>query len=240
MGATMGTITGIIPTSQSSQTDCPTVPQYLEDVYTWAYLDPGNQRLLDRPVVVDVILWGNARRLMRWATAEVAPGTRCLETACVYGTFPVQLAEAVGRDGDLLIVDVAANQIAGAARKLAGHPQVRLRLADCAEPFGEQFNTVVCFFLLHEVPMEYKRRIVDNVLDAVGPGGKAVFVDYHRPHPLHPLKPITGFIFDWLEPFAKDLWHHAIRDFADRPDEFVWTQATLFGGLFQKVVAARK
>ena len=33
------------------------VPRYLRDVYTWAYLDPRNVRLLDREWIVDVILW---------------------------------------------------------------------------------------------------------------------------------------------------------------------------------------
>ncbi|MDH3741959.1 MAG: methyltransferase, partial [Hyphomicrobiales bacterium] len=93
--------------------------------------------------------------------------------------------------------------------------------------------------LLHEVPTDYKHKVIDALLGSVVHGGKAIFVDYHRPHFAHPLKPITSLVFDTLEPFAKDLWRNAIVDFASTPGEFVWSKQTYFGGLFQKVTASR-
>jgi hypothetical protein len=98
---------------------------------------------------------------------------------------------------------------------------------------------VCCYFLLHEVPEEYKHLVVDSMLDNITPDGKVVFVDYHKPHWAHPLKAITSLVFDTLEPFAKGLWRNKISDFASAPDEFVWTTQTYFGGLFQKTVARR-
>jgi hypothetical protein len=74
----------------------------------------------------------------------------------------------------------------------------------------------------------------------VPPGGKVVFVDYHRPHPAHPLKPVTGFVFRHLEPFAFGMWDQEIADLADNVGDFEWSKETLFGGLFQKVVARRR
>jgi hypothetical protein len=53
------------------------------------------------------------------------------------------------------------------------------------------------------------------------------------------LKLITSLVFDTLEPFAKDLWHNEIADFASAPGEFMWRKQTCFGGLFQKVIASR-
>jgi len=67
-----------------------------------------------------------------------------------------------------------------------------------------------------------------------------VFVDYHRPHWAHPLKLITSIVFDTLEPFAKGLWRNEIRDFASDAGNFAWRKKTIFGGLFQKVVAERR
>ena len=69
------------------------------------------------------------------------------------------------------------------------------------------------------------------------PGGKVVFIDYHKPHWAHPLKAITSFVFDTLEPFAKGMWKTEIRDLASEPDRFNWRKERFFGSLFQKVVA---
>jgi hypothetical protein len=52
------------------------------------------------------------------------------------------------------------------------------------------------------LPYSYKRWVIDALLKAVRPGGKVVFVDYHKPHRAHPLKGLTSLIFDLLEPFA--------------------------------------
>ena len=96
-----------------------------------------------------------------------------------------------------------------------------------------------CYFLLHEVPEDYKYKVVDLLLEKVRPGGKVVFVDYHKPRWWHPLKLITSIVFDTLEPFAKSLWRNEISDFASKADQFSWRKETIFGGLFQKVVATR-
>jgi len=64
---------------------------------------------------------------------------------------------------------------------------------------------VTCFFLLDEVPEDMKTRIVQALLGVVRPGGKVVFVDYHRPHPAHPLRLVMQFVFAWLEPFRLDV-----------------------------------
>jgi ubiquinone/menaquinone biosynthesis C-methylase UbiE len=93
---------------------------------------------------------------------------------------------------------------------------------------------------LHEIPDEEKQQAVKLFLSLVKPGGKVVFVDYHKPRWWHPLKLITSIVFDTLEPFAKGLWRHEIKDFADRPQEYHWRKERIFGDLFQKVVATRR
>jgi hypothetical protein len=70
------------------------------------------------------------------------------------------------------------------------------------------------------------------------PGGKIVFVDYHRPSRLNPFRYIMIPILRSLEPFAMDLWESAILDSfapAHRPVRAV--KRTYFGGLYQKVTA---
>ena len=105
--------------------------------------------------------------------------------------------------------------------------------------FDETFDVVCCYFLMHELPDDYRRGVAAALLDSVQPGGKVVFVDYHKPHWAHPLKLITSLVFDTLEPFAKGLWRNEIEDLADEPGSFSWCKIPQFGELFQKVVATR-
>jgi len=219
------------------------IPKYLSRTYTWAYLDPRTLRWLDRPAVVSAILWGNANRLMRSAVAEFSAGQRVLQAACVYGAFSRMLADRVSASGALEIVDVAPLQLANARRKLAGLAHVVLRQADLSLPGclrADSHDAVCCFFLLHEMPEEERRRVVDNLLRAVRPGGKIVFVDYHRPRRWHPLGPVMAGVFRWLEPYAPSLFDHSIESRSPRAADFEWKKATCFGGLYQKLVGVRR
>jgi SAM-dependent methyltransferase len=213
------------------------LPAYLEETYWWAYLRPASLALFDHTWVVSVILWGCLKRLKRAAFAELKPGLKVLQAACVYGDFSPHLARTLGAQGRLDILDIAPIQVANCRRKLKGLMTARVRCADAAAPGGAGYDAVCCFFLLHELPNDYKRRVVDALLNSVVPGGKVVFVDYHLPRPFHPLKGLMSIVFDRLEPYAKTLWHHEIRSFATSAEKFTWRKETYFGGLYQKVVA---
>jgi SAM-dependent methyltransferase len=224
----------------SSQLTAGPIPDYLRDVYTWCYLTPWTAELLDRQVVVQAILWGNAQRLVDDALAEVKPGDRVFQPAAVYGSFSRQLAELIGRNGRLDVRDVAPLQVARTQRKLAGLPQAHVACRNAVDPEPREFDAVTCFFLLHEVPDDVKVQVVQAVLQMVRPGGKAIFIDYHRPHRWHPLKPVMLFVFAWLEPFAKAMWSREIKDLAGTPGaSFRWSKSTRFMGLYQKVTAER-
>lgn len=218
----------------------PSIPSYLEKTYHWAYLDPRNVKYLDHEWVVKTILWRQHRRLEQAAFAEIEPGQHVLQAACVYGDFSKLLAEHIGPEGKLDIVDVAEVQVTNCRRKLAGFRHTTVRHENVLHLRNETVDAVCCYFLMHELPNDYKRGVVTVLLNSVRPGGKVIFVDYHRPHWAHPLKLITSLVFDTLEPYAKDLWRKEIAAFAGYDSRFTWRQESYFGGLFQKVVATRK
>lgn len=85
----------------SSQLTAYPIPDYLRNVYTWAYLTPWLTGFLDRQFVVQAILWGNAQRLIGDVLAAVKPGDRIFQPAAVYGSFSRQVAERIGRHGRL-------------------------------------------------------------------------------------------------------------------------------------------
>lgn len=218
----------------------PVIPDYMQKIYYWAYLNPRNVRLLNRESVVRLILWQQHARLRRAAFAEIEPGQQVLQSTCVYGKYLPMLADHIGPDGHLDLVDIAEVQLINARRNLQGRKNVTLRHADVMSLGDEKYDSVICYFLLHEIPEHHKRAAIDVLLKKVRPGGKFVCIEYHKPHWAHPLKPITSLVFDTLEPFAKGMWRHEVRDFAAQSELFDWSKETFFGSLFQKVVATRR
>jgi ubiquinone/menaquinone biosynthesis C-methylase UbiE len=225
---------------QSALSPAPGIPDYLQKTYRWAYLDARNARYLDHEAVVKTILWRQHRRLEQAAFTEIEPGQHVLQTACVYGDFSQVLAKHIGPEGKLEVVDVAEVQVRNCRRKLAAYEHAVVRHENVLHLRDENVDVVCCYFLMHELPDEYKRGVAAVLLKCVRPGGKVVFIDYHKPHWAHPLKLVTSLVFDTLEPYAKGLWRTQIAAFAGNDAGFLWRKETYFGGLFQKVVATRK
>jgi len=231
--------TGASEAGQSSPREATVIPAYLREVYGWAYLNPTNAGLLDRDAVVSAILLGNNGRLRRALLAEIEPGQRVLHVAHVYGRLIPELAARVGRSGRLDVIDLVPLQVALCRHKLRAFPQAHVRIADACRPGDGVYDAVTCFFLLHEIPDERKRAVVDALLARIVPGGRVVFVDYHKPVRWHPLRGLMRGLMTRLEPFAESLWHHEIAQFASAPGPHRWEKKTLFGGLYQKTVAHR-
>jgi len=216
------------------------VPDYLVRVYDWAYVDPKWVDLLDRDIVVRVLLFGNDARLMRIYLDEIRPGMKVWQVAHVYGDLVQRAAARVGSTGEFHLTDITPIQIEHGRRKLAAFPWASVTRADAATfDSGTDYDLICSFFLLHEVPDEKKRQIVNHLLDRLPPGGKALFVDYHRPAWWQPVRWILKGANAWLEPFADALWRHQILDYASHPECFTWRKRTYFGGTYQTVWVER-
>lgn len=223
----------------ATPSDAAVIPAYLREVYGWAYLNPINAGLLDRDAVVSAILLGNNGRLRRAILSEIEPGQRVLHVAHVYGRLIPELAARIGCSGWLDVIDLVPLQVELCRRKLQAFPQAQVRIADASHPDDGMYDAITCFFLLHEIPDECKRSVVDALLARIVPGGRVVFVDYHEPARWHPLRGLMRGLMTRLEPFAESLWHHEITEFASVPGAYRWEKQILFGGLYQKTVAHR-
>jgi len=217
----------------------PAIPAYMYEVYNWAYLNSTNARLLDHDAIVSTILLGNNARLRRSLISEIMTGQRVLQAAHVYGRLIPEIARQVGPAGYLEVIDLVPLQAALCRQKLRDFPQARVRIANASNPGEAMYDVVSCFFLLHEIPDDLKRSVVDALLLRVDRGGKVVFVDYHKPARWHPLRGLLQLLFNRLEPFAESLWHHQIVDFATAPENYRWEKQTFFGGLYQQTIAYR-
>lgn len=222
----------------------PLVPSYLQETYWWAYVHPWAVRVFERGWLVNLILLGNYVRLRNAALAEVGPNAEghTLQVACVYGDFTARLAERVGTDGKLDVVDVMPIQLHNLERKLPPDTRARLlhRDSTALEFADASYDRVLVFFLLHEQPLAVRRRTLAEAIRVVKPGGKVVLVDYHRPHRWHPLRPAMRAVLHRLEPFALDLWDAELADYLpDNVEAASVHKQTFFGGLYQKVVLTR-
>ncbi len=225
----------------SAAEDVTELPEYLVRNYWWAYLTPASLFVFDNPVFLTALLWGNLPRLVRSVCVEFDAGETVLQAANAYGNLCTELAERVGPGGWLDVIDISPLQVQHVQRKLAPYPHTRVWIADAASPGGRLYDGICCFFLLHEIPDDLKHAVVRSLLARVRPGGKVVFVDYHRAVRWHPLRRPMDLVFRWLEPFAFGLIDREIADFAgDAAQGFTWTKSTFFGGLYQKVVALHR
>jgi ubiquinone/menaquinone biosynthesis C-methylase UbiE len=239
-------IKGLFPTTPWAHADAdPAIPDYLEKNYWWAYLHPNAVRFFEREWLVNLILWGNFRRLRDLVLAELgAPIERqVLQTACVYGNFTQRIAACLGSKGSLDVVDVAPIQLDNLRSKLPPDSPVRLYRQDASSLHFPDcgFDAVVLFFLLHEQPEAVRRATLAEALRVTRPGGRVIIVDYHNPHRSNPLRYVMTLILRLLEPFATDLWRNEIAVYlpgGQAPCDLA--KETYFGGLYQKVVLTRQ
>jgi len=225
----------------------PSVPAYLEKVYWWAYLHPNAIRTFERQWLVNLILWGNYTAL-RDASLDAlsTPNTNTvagdtLQVACVYGDFTQFLADRLAFSASLTVVDVAPIQIENLTNKLndTTFDKVHLQLADAAnlQYPDDSFDQVVLFFLLHEMPVSYRKQALREAVRVLKPKGRMVITDYHQPSSA-PLTHFMRLILQTLEPFAMDLWHNEIQEWL--PEEVTIEKELYFGGLYQRVVVIKQ
>lgn len=224
----------------------PEIPEYLQDTYWWAYLHENSFWFFEREWVVNLILFGNMRKLSDQVLHEtkLKPRSKVLQVACVYGKFSGRLADHLSMSGSSLdLVDVAEIQLKNAKRKLADHRNISYRHQDSSQlryPDGH-FDQSVVFFLLHEQPEEVRRKTIAEAIRVTRPGGKVVFIDYHAPRRSHPLRYLMKPVLHFLEPFALDLWRNKLESYMPAEIETAQVESELyFGGLYQKVVVTKQ
>jgi len=235
---------GALPLIDVDASDFSEIPHYLTETYWWAYIHPRAVRLFDRMIAVNLILFGNYRRLRDAALSALTSRLegKTLQVACVYGDFTPSVAARLAPGARLDVVDVVPIQLRNLRRKLPAQSPVSLICRD-ASALGltsATYDQAIVFFLLHEQPAAVRRETLAEVLRVVKPGGQVVIVDYHRPHRFNPLRLLMKPLLSRLEPFALDLWGSEISHWLppEVAGEYI-DKTTFFGGLYQRVVIRR-
>lgn len=220
------------------------VPRYLAQTYWWAYVHPNAVRLFERQWLINLILWGNFGRLRDAALDALGArlAGRTLQIACVYGDLTSRLRARLATAGSLDVVDILGVQLDNLARKLPGDPRVGLIQGDSAalDFASDAYERALLFFLLHEQPIDVRRRTIAEALRILKPGGRLVILDYHRPRRTHPLYWPMVAVLKTLEPFALDLWRHEIADWLPRATVASVEKRTFFGDLYQLLALTKR
>lgn len=190
------------------------IPDYLWRTYWWAYLSPVGVWLFDHQPIINAILFGQYRALLRTClkTLEPARAGETLQIAAVYGILTPTLARRLP-PGSLHLLDVAPIQLATLRRKLDGrHGSAHLYRANAEVlPYRDgSFQTVLLFFLLHELPAPARMRVLREAARVLRPGGTLLVADYAEvahPHLFHRLA-LFRKLLERLEPFLADFWRH--------------------------------
>ncbi len=222
----------------------PEVPLYLENLYWWAYVRPWAIRIFERRWLVDLILWGNYRRLCSDTLdtlGQTLPG-KTLQIACVYGNLTSELNERVqAGDGSLDVVDVLPVQLENLRHKLADD-SVRLLVRDSSDLAlpDASYDRVLLYFLLHEQPPAVRERTLAEAFRVLIPGGHMIITDFARPARWHPLRFLWLPVLSLLEPYAVDLWRQELTVWlSNLSPKLQLKKKLVFGGLYQ-IIAIEK
>ncbi len=185
-------------------------PEYLARHYWWAYLAPFGVWFFSHHIIINLILLGQYRRILDALTARLnaAPCARMLQLTCAYGELTPTLARLTD---ELHINDAALIQLRLAQKSLARYHRTALLARMNAESLcyaTDSFDTVVIFFLLHELPAAARQRALSASMRVLKPGGQLLIAEYAMNRGRHLLHWAPWrWILEYLEPFLHDFWH---------------------------------
>jgi ubiquinone/menaquinone biosynthesis C-methylase UbiE len=187
------------------------LPDYLRRYYAWAYVWPFSVWFFDHQPIINAILFGNYRRIMRHTLRLMEPKSagRTLQIAAVYGELTPTLVTH-GID-DLHLIDAAPIQLESVRAKLAaiGKSACIERMVAEALHYGDRsFDTALMFLLLHEMPPRARRAALTEAIRVLRPGGRFVIAEYgecRKRHFFHRFWPMR-WILTKAEPFLGGFW----------------------------------
>jgi ubiquinone/menaquinone biosynthesis C-methylase UbiE len=221
-------------------------PDYLDDYYWWAYVEPRAVKFFERDWLINLILCGNYKPLGEAAIKAFGDdfSGRTLQISCCYGNLTPNLAAKIAEKGGTLdVIDVMPIQLENLASKLTPDtPAELLRMDARTLDFPDaQFDRVLLFFLLHEQPPGSREKVLLEALRVLKPGGQLVIVDYGQPARWHPLRYLLLPLLGLLEPFAVALWRRELTDIlASSLKGCTWRKTPYYGGLYQCIAVSKE
>ena len=139
------------------------------------------------------------------------PSGNLLQLTCVYGQLSPCIVQT-NKQCSFYLCDIAQVQLELSKHKLnkIHHNAVYLSRMNAEHVAfkNDSFDTVLVFFLLHELPRDARSRVLGEVTRIMKPGGQLIIAEYAplpARHFLYRIPPLR-FILTRLEPFLDDFW----------------------------------
>ena len=215
------------------------LPPYMNILFNRLYANKIVSGVCDDERIVKLSHLGQKKKIMKDLLRDVAKNAHVLQIGLTFGDELEQIYDKVKKQGKLDVFDVSDIQLQRAKEKYA-RKNIELSNYNAALAWDEKYDVVICYNLLHELPLKTRQQVMDNVLKSLTTGGKAIFVDYAKPlwwqifrYPL--------FVFNRLyRPFCESLWEQPLENFSSLKDGFRWQHSYYGGKLWQKTVAVPK
>jgi len=155
------------------------IPVYLARHYWRAYLWRPAAWFFDHQVIINAILFGQYKRLMSATMAQLEhqPQDRTLQLSSAYDQLTPALIDKL-YPSPLHINDDSTLQLTIARTKVAGKLAATRMNNEQLGYKDNSFNTIIIFFLLHEMPAKARRRTLSECLRVLAPEGKLIITEY--------------------------------------------------------------
>lgn len=179
------------------------------------------------------------KKIVKALLQDITKNAHVLQIGLTFGSEISEVYKKVHKHGKFDIFDISDVQVSWAKERYE-NSNINIMNYNAAVPWDEKYDVIICYNLLHELPLKTRQKVMDNALKSLTNGGKAVFVDFAEPEFWNPVKwPL--FLYNRLyRPFCESLWDEPLENFCSLKDEFRWSHSYYHGKLFQKVVATRK
>ena len=215
------------------------LPPYMNVLFNRIYANKKISVILDDERIVKLCHLWQKNKIMKDLLRDVAKNAHVLQIGLTFGDELEQIYAKVKKHGKLDVFDVSETQLLRAKEKYA-RKNIELSNYNAALAWDEKYDVIICYNLLHELPLKTRQLVMDNVLNSLTTGGKAVFVDYAKPVWWQVLR-YPLFIFNRLyRPFTESLWEQPLENFSSLKDGFRWQHSYYGGRLWQKTIAVPK
>jgi ubiquinone/menaquinone biosynthesis C-methylase UbiE len=134
-------------------------------------------------------------------------GEKVLEVGCGTATLSILAKQVAGETGTVEGIDLARKMLAKAQGKArSSHLQIGFKCASIdALPYPDEcFDAVISSFMFHHLPVEIKKRGLEEVYRVLKRGGRFFLSDFGSPHYL--TIPIMYLMLIWMAPTRYQLF----------------------------------
>lgn len=217
------------------------LPIYVKAIYGWLYCNWNMSRFFDNMMFLKILTLGNYSKIQNSYLKEIEQSRKVLQLGATFGNQIENTADKIGHYGKYDLADVSDMQLRRVEEKYKYlFSNMTFINQDAINLFADKYDIVVCYNLLHELPLSTRVKVVNNALESLTDKGKVVFIDYYSPVIWHPLRYFVRMFNRLYQPFAEKMWDKEIHTLADNRINYTWKKTTFFGGMYQKVVAVKK